>query len=684
MAGSNRATDSGPLGVISLYAQTIGRMHTQQLVGIAERTLRERVLTHVPFDFDRRYEARVPGVLHPETEPFESDTETLQASLGPKTVSLLRARTMDAAAGTPQFLNRSLDIDNHGSIDWNDDQLDALPRLWRLKLCAFEPLGEAAISVDPEHDQIKSVLSAFDNWIRSWIRHAEIASSHYLRRDWTPYAVSLRIQHWLRYLTWRQQIVRNFGPLSWQTRRVSPGISSTIRIPTQNSHPLPSQSVEPEDREGPSAFERELAREIYKNALFLRNHVEQDVGGNHLVENGVALIAAGVAFDGEPDAHDWLDTGQSILKMVCERQFLDDGCHFERSPMYHVLVLTRLITACNLCSLAGEPIDEKISTTTAAGAAYLRALRPPDGQIPLLNDSVYDEAIPLDACLRYADRVGIAQLDPPDLSTVGPRPLGTGGGYRWIRTELGSILVDCGPVGPPHLPGHAHSDCLSILLWIDGQPIVTDTGTFDYEAGLRRMYARGVRGHNTVQVGDDEPIDLGGRFLMGRQPKPTAGAIATANTTLFEGQYDTNGYTHRRSIAGGDRWWVLRDAVDNHDGQCIRSRLHLHPSVETCIRPETIELSVDDEPLLTITPLGETTVHTSPGEYFPRFGVAYDRTVITLENAGSQDEQVALGCLLSPPDTATSRSTLLGVDGTQCWSDILPPLGSALDIHGGT
>lgn len=644
MDKSNRSTDNGPIDVISLYAQTIGRMHPQQLVGIADRTLRERVLTRMPIDFDRQYAQRVPGVLEPHTGPFESDTATLRESLGGDTLRQLRGCATDAATGRPRFLNRSLDIDDHGSIDWSDDRFDALPRLWRLKLCSFEPLGEAAISVDPEDDHAESVRSAFDSWIRSWIRHAEIASPRYLRRDWTPYAVSLRIQHWLRYLAWRR-------------------------------------SVQPNRPDGPTDFERELAREIYKNALFLRNHVEEDVGGNHLVENGTALVAAGIAFAGEPDARDWLEDGTTILKTACEQQFLADGCHYERSPMYHVLVLTRLITACNLCSLAGEPIADEITNTTAAGIAYLRALRPPDGRIPLLNDAVYDEGLPLAACLRYAAHVGIPQLDAPDLSAVASGALGTGGGYRWIRTELGALLVDCGPVGPPHLPGHAHSDCLSILLWVDGLPIVTDTGTFDYEAGPRRSYARGVRGHNTVQVGDEEPIDLGGRFLMGARPEPTVGAVADGDIRLFEGQYGTKGYTHRRSIAAGDNWWVIRDGVDGHDGRCVRSRLHLHPAVETCLRSETIELSVDDEPLLTIVPLGETAVDTRPGEYYPRFGVACDRTVITLEHGGRQADQAALGCLFSPPETATAPAAPpIMDDRTSCWSEQLPPIGSALDL----
>lgn len=646
MVGSNPSTDSDPLDIIPLYLQTIGRMHSRQLVGIAERTLREYILTRLPVDFDRRYTERVPDALQPETEPFESDTTTLCESLGPEIISRLRRRATDAVAGTPRFLNRSLDIADNGSIDWNDHRFENLPRLWRLKLCAFEPLGEAAISVDPEHTQAELVRSKFDSWIRSWVSHAEIGSPQYLRRDWTPYAVSLRIQHWLRYLAWHQ-------------------------------------SVESKSLQSPTAFERELAHELYKNALFLQNHVEWDVGGNHLIENGTALVAAGVAFTGEPDARNWLDTGQAILREACERQFLNDGCHFERSPMYHVLVLTRLITACNLCSLADEPIADAITTTTAAGTAYLRALRPPNSRIPLLNDSVYGEAIPLEACLRYAERAGIAQLDAPDLSIVGSLPLGTGGGYRWIHTELGSLLIDCGPVGPPHLPGHAHSDCLSILLWIDGVPIVTDTGTFDYEAGPRRTYARGVRGHNTVQVGNEEPIDLGGRFLMGRRPEPTVGAIANGDMTLFEGRYDTKGYTHRRSIASGDRWWVLRDAVDGHDGRRVRSRLHLHPEVETCTSSETIELSVGSVHMLSITPLGETTVHTSSGEYYPRFGVASDRTVVTLERTDDQSDQMALGCVFSLPRDATARSILPTLfDGTQCWSGKLPPLGSAFDLNG--
>lgn len=600
-----------PARTLAVGAYTAFRMRPRQLLGIGERTIRELLVPRLPVNFDRRYERRVPTDPSVRLDAVAADTDALRDALGPDRRRRYRTSAREAADGAPTFLNRSVRISDGRTVEWYADEFDELPALWRMKLYAFQPLSSAVRGFAPtaaaaEH----GVTRTFDGWIDDWMETVSIGGSRYLRRAWTPWAVSLRIQHWIRYLTWRRRV---------GSSPVAPG------------------------------FETDFLRSIYKNALFLRNHIEYDVDGNHLIENGTALLAAGLVFEG--DDHDWLETGVSVLEDAATEQFLDDGCHYERSPMYHILVLTRLLSARHLLERSGRSVPGPIRTVTDEASAFLRRLRPPNGRIPLLNDSVYGEAIPVDACLRYAECVGVdgRNQEPTDADIADPPKRS---GYHWLQAGDTSVLVDGGGVGPPHLPGHSHSDLLSVLLWIDDTPVVTDTGTFAYVAGERRNYARGVAGHNTVQVGDSEPIAVAGRYLMGPHPIPKT-RIDTGPVSVFEGKYDAQpigapGYTHLRAIYAGSQWLVIDDAVAGGTDRPVRGRLHLHPDVSISTDGGTACVEVGDR-TVSVHPLGGTRLDVGQSEYFPRFGDAIERPVLEYDD-GNDRSGVAVACVVDRSD----------------------------------
>jgi hypothetical protein len=608
-----------PARTLYLGGHTLARMRPRQVAGILERHARERLVPALPVDFDRRYERRVPADPPARTDAVADNTATIRRCLDGADRRHRRDRARAAADGEPQFLNRSVRIADGGSVDWAGDRLEDLPLQWRLKLYGFEPLSDALYGFDP--DRLPgSVRERFDGWIRGWADEVAVGGRRYLRRRWTPWAVSLRIQRWLRYLAFHE-------------------------------------------RHAPDAdFERTLRRETYKNACFLRNHVEFDVDGNHLVENGVALLAAGLVFD----ESDWTDAGTSVLETAAREQFLADGCHYERSPMYHVVVLTRLLTARDLLARTDHTVPDALNDAAAEATAFLRYLRPPDGELPLLNDSVHGESLSLEACRRYATAVGVDAHRPDTDSGLLSMEVDAGtSGYRWLRTDAGAMLVDGGPVGPSHLPGHSHSDTLSVLLWVDGRQVITDTGTFDYTGGPRRNYARGVRAHNTVQVGDVEPIPLGGQYLLGPRPAPET-RFEPGDVSLFEGRYEARPlaeapYTHHRAVYAADDWWLLDDAVAGDVDGRVRSRLHLHPDVEPVADGEGLRLETGDRPVR-VRPLGGATLRITDGRYYPRFGEAIDRAVVETRSDGSGSGRVRLALAV---DAGEETALAGGADGRQ-------------------
>jgi hypothetical protein len=367
---------------------------------------------------------------------------------------------------------------------------------------------------------------------------------------------------------------------------------------------------------------------LYKNATFLRNHIEHDVGGNHLVENAIAMLVAGLVFE---DGADWASVGRRLLIEAAETQFLSDGGHFERSPMYHVMVLTRYVTAVDLLERYGEPIPDAIRETARDATVFLRSLSPPDDRIPLLNDSVFGEVLSLPEVLRYADAASVATaLDRSRSARL------EGSGYYWLGTGDDRMLIDGGAVGPPHLPGHSHVDLLSVLLWIDGQRVLTDTGVFQYADDDRRVYARSVRAHNTVQIGESGPIRVGGQYLMGSRVDPTVLQYDEADGR-FVGRYRRSnplgeGYQHTRRVAADLGSWRVTDVVRGASDRTVTSRLHFHP--ETSVEPEAPnEFGIareDGDRLGTLRVAAgvETDVCRTP--YYPRFGEEHARDAVEM------------------------------------------------------
>ena len=604
---------------LSLYYHTATKMQPRQLAGIAERKARLALLPRVPVDFDARYERRVPDALSPALGPLTGVLSDLRGSLAPETRERHRRLAVAASEGEVTLLSNALSF--QGKLDWNDSRLGDQEELWLERLFAFEHFWKLVTSVESP-DVVPEVVEAFDGWLHDWFQTVRVDEPGYLRGRWTPYCVSLRLRHWLFYLVWR-----------------SP----------DGDRPLPLDGA--------------LARAAYKNALFLSNHVEWDVGGNHLIENGAALVVAGVVFD-EPT---WRRQGLSVLRTAAETQFLSDGGHFERSPMYHIATLVQYLTACDLLDRVGHDVPASVRRATRAGVAFLEGLSPPDARIPLLNDSVHGYTLSLPACLRYADCVDLGE--GPTRGWTAERT-----GYRWLANEAGSMLVDGGPVGPAHLPGHSHNDLLAVLLWVDGRPVLTDTGVHDYEDSEMRQYVRSVGAHNTVQVGDGEPIPLGGKYLMGRRTRPQTWIDASAAVRLFEGKYrghpaSAPDYTHHREVRVGDEWWVVWDCVQTDGARRIQSRFHLHPNV-TVHEGDPLELDVSDASSVHVHPLGDATPVVGESPYFPRLGRRWDRSVVTLDAGEARRAQ--FGLLLTPESvsdvavepTDSGAIDRLRVDGT--------------------
>ena len=254
-------------------------------------------------------------------------------------------------------------------------------------------------------------------------------------------------------------------------------------------------------------------------ARHLRRRLEIHLLGNHLWANAKALVFAGAFFQGDEAAH-WRECGLRLLRREMEEQFLADGGHFERSPMYHAILLEDVLDLVQLAAiLPGLFADVEVARWRALAGRMLRWLRVmshPDGGIALFNDAAFDIAPTLAQLEAHADALGIARDNDP----LGSLEVLADSGYVRMMQGPAVLIADVGEIGPDYLPGHAHADTLSFELSLHGRRILVNGGTSTYDAGSLRLAQRGTAMHNTVEVDGMDSSEVWSSFRVARRARP--------------------------------------------------------------------------------------------------------------------------------------------------------------------
>lgn len=254
-------------------------------------------------------------------------------------------------------------------------------------------------------------------------------------------------------------------------------------------------------------------------ARHLRRRLEIHLLGNHLWANAKALVFAGTFFIGE-EALSWRQKGLALLERELAEQILLDGGHFERSPMYHAILLEDVLDLIQLDRVYPGvlPASQVGSwrTTALRMLRWLRVMTHPDGGIALFNDAALGVAPSWAELTEYASGLGI-DLPVTSLALIEVLPQS---GYVRLQQGPAVLFADVGEVGPDYLPGHAHADTLSFELSLHGRRVLVNGGTSTYEADALRLQQRGTSMHNAVAVDGTNSSEVWSSFRVGRRARP--------------------------------------------------------------------------------------------------------------------------------------------------------------------
>ncbi len=143
------------------------------------------------------------------------------------------------------------------------------------------------------------------------------------------------------------------------------------------------------------------------------------------------------------------------------------------------------------------------------------------------------------------------------------------GGYACLRRREVSVFMRF-----PRFrfrPGHA--DALHVDLWLRGQNVLLDGGTYSYNCDARtESYFMGVESHNTVQFDDRDQMKRVSRFLFAAWPTSWSDeqiGEAGEKTTFAVGYRDYRRVTHSRSVELSDQSLIISDRCDGFDRKAV-------------------------------------------------------------------------------------------------------------------
>tara|TARA_R110002050_G_scaffold169307_8_gene301048 strand:+ start:674 stop:2191 length:1518 start_codon:yes stop_codon:yes gene_type:complete len=322
---------------------------------------------------------------------------------------------------------------------------------------------------------------------------------------------------------------------------------------------------------GNSIQDSEINTFLFNDYQRLVDNLEYHLLGNHLLENGFSMLFGAVYFKNE----NYYQEGVQIIKSELKEQILNDGAHFELSPMYHQIILHRVLDAIQLLTLNNWKNDGLLAyfkTKAVKMLGWLQTITYENGNIPMVNDSAHGIAPTSKELFDYARHLGLTWN-----KTVLKHS-----GYRKWSTAGFECFMDLGNIGPDYIPGHAHADTFNFELYVREQPFIVDAGTSTYEKNNQRQLERSTESHNTVKVNGINSSAVWGGFRVANRAKIIK---LTQSENEFIGAhngYKKLGVVHQRSFRFKEQEILVTDSLR---GKLIPgvAYFHLHPDVTNVV-----------------------------------------------------------------------------------------------------
>ena len=313
--------------------------------------------------------------------------------------------------------------------------------------------------------------------------------------------------------------------------------------------------------------DQKIDQALYNHYQILLYNPEYHLLGNHLLENGFALLFGAYYFKDD----ELYKEAVKILKNELREQTLADGAHFELSPMYHQTMLVRVLDCVQLIRLNSWKLDDLLQLLENIAVkmlSWLQMITFDNGDIPMVNDSSFGIAPSTEALIAYGNELDLRSIKA-ELSDSG---------FRMFKNKKFELFVDVAHIGASYQPGHVHSDTFSFILYANKQPVFVDPGVSTYEKNEVRQQERSTASHNTVQVGDREQTQVWGGFRVAKRASITKLVEGDFLEATHDGYKDL-GIEHTRKFTILEEKVIINDKISGGKDFKQTAYFHLHPTI---------------------------------------------------------------------------------------------------------
>lgn len=316
-------------------------------------------------------------------------------------------------------------------------------------------------------------------------------------------------------------------------------------------------------------FFRDLNNSMYAQYLHLQKKLELHLLGNHYFENLKAVLLGALYFQ-EPKTYEIYK--RKIRREISE-QILPDGVHYERSLMYHKIILEDLMRMAKAVCRADDDLYQELLETIGNMTDAMYSIEEDMGHTPLFNDAGDNVARPYESLLTALKEE--FHILPVYRNTF------PNAGYYCLADDKLKLVMDAGEIAPDYMPGHGHCDALSFELSYHRTPVFVNSGTGQYQGPLR-SYFRSTAAHNTVTIDGEEQSQCWGEHRVARRISNISGA---SGRNHVKGKLLTcSGKPQMRSIGMKENRVIIRDKIKGH----ARAYFHLAPEYEYILQDQKV------------------------------------------------------------------------------------------------
>lgn len=315
-------------------------------------------------------------------------------------------------------------------------------------------------------------------------------------------------------------------------------------------------------------YSDELIDLIYLDTRNLLKWREYHLLGNHLLENAMALYFAAHIFS----SHELRLLSTQLLKKELNEQILSDGAHFELSPMYHQIILKRLLECISISNKNRQKWNEEINKILIKKAElmanWLYTVSDNFKYFIRINDSVEGIAPRL---LELREYCHLLNIPFNKINTLKESKI------RIIKGLNYFLLFDGSNIISKYQAGHSHADSLNFLLFIRETPLIVDPGISTYERGKQRLSERSTKQHNTISLDDLNTDDVWGSFRVGFKSKTEFLIDSPNHIEVSNDGYQRIGVNIFRKIIVDGALIQIFDKIECRNNKEATLNLHFHP-----------------------------------------------------------------------------------------------------------